>query len=203
MSLKHIIPDGDLTHLKNDNELVSLALINPEVFGIIMNRYYLKLSRYIHRLSGLLPDEMEDVLQNVFIKAYKHLNDFDNNLSFSSWIYRITHNEAIDYLRSTKRKSIIIQADQDEDFIQSIPDSSTDFLKELDDNLMKEQVSVILLSMKEKHRTVLLLKYIEAKNYGEISDILEIPMGTVATLIHRAKEEFKKNLLCSRLEMKK
>ena len=167
-----------------------------------MNRYYLKLSRYIYRLSGLLPDEIEDVLQNVFIKAYRHLNDFDSNLSFSSWIYRITHNEAIDYLRSSKRKSIIIQADQDDDFIHSIPDSSMDFLKELDDDLMKIHVSSILQSINERYRTVLLLKYIEEKNYSEISDILEIPMGTVATLIHRAKEEFKKMLSVSKLDLK-
>ena len=73
---------------KTDEELVILSLENQNIFAYLINRYQKKIARYIKRISGLSDDDIEDVLQDVFIKTYRNLNAFDSNLKFSSWLYR-------------------------------------------------------------------------------------------------------------------
>ena len=82
---------------KTDEELVALALKDPQVYASIMERYEEKLLRYIMRISVNSKEDAEDVLQDVFLSAYKNLNDFDQDLKFSSWIYRIAHNKVISH----------------------------------------------------------------------------------------------------------
>ncbi|MBU4536457.1 sigma-70 family RNA polymerase sigma factor [Patescibacteria group bacterium] len=90
---------------KTDGELVSLVLENSDYFLYLVRRYEQKLTRYIARISNLDKDDIEDVLQDIFIKVYKNLNGFDTSLKFSSWIYRITHNEVISNYRKFKNKA--------------------------------------------------------------------------------------------------
>src|SRR5665648_188700 len=78
-----------------DNELVKLSLDNPDHFFCLTKRYESKLLRYIMRISKFSHEDAEDVLQDVFIKTYYNLNEFDSELKFSSWIYRIAHNQTI------------------------------------------------------------------------------------------------------------
>ncbi len=84
---------------KTDIELVRLTLTNQENFLYLVNRYDKKLLKFIQRISGLRLEDAEDLLQEVFIKVYQNLNDFDQDLKFSSWIYRIARNQAICYYR--------------------------------------------------------------------------------------------------------
>src|SRR5690606_37040682 len=86
----------------SDNEVVKLALRERALFGHIVERYQDKLSRYITRLGVRNPDDRDDVLQEVFIKVYRNLNDYDDRYSFSAWIYRIAHNETISWYRKRK-----------------------------------------------------------------------------------------------------
>jgi RNA polymerase sigma-70 factor, ECF subfamily len=86
-----------------DNELVEIVRKrDQERYGEIIERYQGKLTAYLYRLIGSR-EEAQDLLQDVFIKEYKNLNSFDVARKFSSWIYRIAHNEAVNYI---KRKSI-------------------------------------------------------------------------------------------------
>ena len=87
---------------KKDEELVNLTLKDQEVFAYLIERYESKLLRYIIRISGVSWEEAEDILQEAFIKAYRNLNSFDQSLSFSSWVYRITRNQAISAYRRNK-----------------------------------------------------------------------------------------------------
>ena len=80
---------------------------NPEAFVEIIRRYREKLSHYLRKFINN-NDEIEDVLQIVFIKTYRNLNGFDPKRKFSSWIYRITHNEAINHLKKNKRVKICL-----------------------------------------------------------------------------------------------
>lgn len=184
-SKSHIVIEDD------DKSLVLKTLANPEVFEKIMQRYSDKLRRYIFRISRSSSFEIDDLLQNIFIKIYKNLNNFDSSLSFSSWIYRIAHNETIDYLRKAKIRPRVASSDDEEDFFMNVPDDKINILEETNGRMLREQILKALLKIKEKYRTVLILKYMEDKNYNEISDILKIPLGTVAILLHRAKKEFK------------
>jgi len=190
-----ILLADDLKEFKDSKEedisLVTETLNNPESFGKIMNKYSPRITRYIYRIAGSSSFEIDDLLQNIFIKVYKNLNNFDSALSFSAWIYRIAHNEAIDYIRKLKIRPRTIMNDEEEDFLFNIPDKNNDLIEDLNNNMIKDHILEIFSKIREKYRSVLILKYLEDKDYNEISDILKIPLGTVATLLHRAKKEFK------------
>lgn len=168
----------------SDAELVKLSIQDDTFFAIIISRYKEHFFYFLKRSMSMPDDEIEDVIQNSFIKIYYHLNDFDQDLKFSSWAYRIIHNEAISELRRKHHSNVSLSPDFD------IPDD-LDVSEETDKILEKEKVALVLTAMDEKYREVLVLKFLEHRDYKEISDILEKPIGTVATLINRAKKIFK------------
>lgn len=159
-----------------------------EVFGCLIERYEAKLRRYLRRLMPGLGEESDDVLQDIFIKAYVNARGFDASLSFSSWIYRIAHNEAVSWLRKRKARPETVELGDDDfkTFVESIEDSSV----HEDTLLAQDAVRRTLSELPDKYRTVLVLKFLEGQSYEEIGDILAVPGGTVATLIHRAKKQF-------------
>jgi len=177
---------------KSDKQLVRLTLKNTDHFECLVRRYEEKLSRYIRRLTHLDTETIEDLLQEVFLKIYKNLNDYDPDFPFSSWAYRIAHNEAVSHFRKSDKKPKTVQIDNEEgvNFLDILPDD----INLRDDYVKKElaqKVRVLIDELPEKYRAVLILKFLEEKSYEEISDILKIPPGTVATQLNRAKAQFK------------
>jgi hypothetical protein len=85
--------------LPDDGQLVAAALRNPQAYAALVRRYEPALTRYVRRRLGRHAQSAEDVLQDVFIKAYLNLNDYDQSRPFAPWIYRIAHNEAVGFLR--------------------------------------------------------------------------------------------------------
>lgn len=188
-----------LTEL-SDNEVVKLTLDNQEIYAELVRRYHDKLLRYIKSLGCRNADDAEDVLQEVFIKAYRNLNDYDTSLKLSSWLYRIAHNQTISFFRKVNVRPQPLAKEEDLillDFIQADIDLSVD----LDQKYLADNLEGILNKLDEKYRRVLVLKYLEAKSYEEISDILQKPLGTVATLLNRAKTKFKKELDNSKINI--
>jgi len=171
-----------------DEEIMTQVSRDRELFACLIDRYEAKLRRYLKRLMPGLGDDADDVLQEVFIKAYVNAQGFDPTLSFSSWIYRIAHNEAVSWLRKkmTRPNTVELGDDDFQTFATSMEDNSD--RKEV--ALVRDEVIRTLSNMPEKYRTVLVLKFLEGKSYEEIRDILTVPSGTVATLIHRAKKHF-------------
>ena len=179
---------------KNDQEIVSLTLKNKEIYQYLVKRYEEKLLRYIIRISGVRTEDAEDILQNVFIKVYKNLNDFDVDLKFSSWIYRITHNETISYFRKSNSRPKTLDSEASEVFVNIIKDDLNIKLQ-LEKSNLKEIFQKVILNLDEKYREVIILKYVEDMDYQEVSDVLKKPMGTVATLLKKAKEQLKKEII--------
>jgi len=173
----------------NDEELVKGSLQDVDYFVCIYERYEQKLIWYILRISSFSFEEAEDILQEAFIKAWKNLNEFDENLKFSSWIYRIVHNTTITEWKKSRSKGQDKRQELDEEIFRNLP-SSLDIEKEANQEFNKENIQKILQLMPEKYREVLVLKFLEEKDYQEISDILKKPNGTIATLINRAKKSF-------------
>lgn len=173
------------------------TLIHPNQYALLVERYEAKLARYIRRVVPLSDDDIKDVLQDVFIKVYQNLNDFDGNLLFSSWIYRIAHNEAITLIR--KRKHLVrfapsLDAGDDDGLDAGVVEAivaDDDVEEDVSRRLQSEQAQQILDELEPVYRTILLLRFVEQKDYREISDILRKPMGTVATLLYRAKKQFR------------
>lgn len=177
---------------KKDEDLVALVLLDQDYFLCLIKRYETQLFSYVRRISNLREDEIEDILQDVFIKVYKNINSFDRGLKFSSWIYRITHNQVISNFRKIKARPQAIW-DENENILNNIA-SEFSIEKDVDMALLQKNINSILNKMDEKYREVLVLKFLEEKNYKEISDILKKPMGTIATLLNRAKKQFLKIL---------
>jgi RNA polymerase sigma-70 factor (ECF subfamily) len=178
----------------SDEQLVVVTLKNPDAYGFLIERYEDKLTRYVQRISGGSKEDVEDTLQDVFISAYKNLNDFDQDLKFSSWIYRIAHNKVISHFRKVTARPKTVTYEGDNQLLNILA-SSEDLVKELERKYTGEEVRSILNDMDDRYKEVLVLKFLEEKDYKEISDILEKPMGTVATLINRAKKQFKEETI--------
>ena len=173
----------------SDKELVERSLQDVDYFACIYERYEQKLIWYILRISSFSFEEAEDVLQEAFIKAWKNLNEFDRGLKFSSWIYRIVHNTTITEWKKSQSKGKDKKQEFNEELFGNLP-SSLDLEKEASQKFDKENIQKVLRLMPEKYREVLVLKFLEEKDYQEISDILKKPNGTIASLINRAKKSF-------------
>jgi len=176
--------------MEEDISLITLSLENSKNYAKIVEKYEKPLLRYLLRISNISREEGEDLLQNIFLKAYQNLNDFDVNLKFSSWIYRIAHNEVISAWR--KKSSRVVEINLEKTEITQLLASALDIPAETDEKFLAEFVHKTLAKLSQKYREVLILRYLESKDYSEISDILRKPMGSVATLVARAKKIFEK-----------
>lgn len=169
----------------------ALALLvqkgDAEKFGILMERYQAKLFRYGKKFlsSG---DNIEDVVQDVFIKAFQNIKSFDAKQKFSPWIYRIAHNT---YINAIKKSSIgpAYLFDFDTLIAHTVVDDP--IVREREQKEIKDIVDKGLSEIEPKYREILVLYYIEDFSYKEIADILHIPVGTVGVRIMRAKEILK------------
>jgi len=177
---------------KTDEQIVVLTLKNQDYYLCLMKRYEVKLLNYILKISNISREDGEDILQEVFVKAYQNLNDFDLNFKFSNWIYSIAHNTTISAFRKKKvRPQIVSWEDED---LNNILESTLDVENTSLQKLTYKQILKIINQMPLKYKDVLILKFVEGKDYQEMSDILRKPMGTIATLINRAKKSLKQEL---------
>ena len=172
-----------------DEAIVALIETDKEQFGILMDRYEAKLRRYIARLGVHSPDDQLDVLQDIFLKVYKNINGFDLKLKFSSWIYRIAHNETISWYRKKNVRPEGHLVGDSEEILEFLSASMEGADQTFDEQVNAKVVNDALLSLDKKYCEVLLLRFFEHKEYEEISDILKIPIGSVGTLIHRGKKQ--------------
>jgi RNA polymerase sigma-70 factor, ECF subfamily len=177
----------------DDGLLVAAALRDRHAYAGLVRRYEPVLGRYVRRLLGRHGQAAEDVLQDVFIKAYLNLNDYDRSRPFAPWIYRITHNEAISYLRKQRAG---VQTVDGEDALLILERIAGDDDPEgsLQRSRADDDVRKALTALDPRYRDVLVLRYLEEKSYDEIADILEMPMGTVATFINRGLKQLTRSL---------
>ncbi|MGB6371305.1 MAG: RNA polymerase sigma factor [Atribacterota bacterium] len=177
---------------KTDEQIVVLTLKNQDYYLCLMKRYEARLLNYILKISNINREDAEDILQEVFIKAYQNLNDFDLNFKFSNWIYSIAHNATISAFRKKKvRPQTVSWEDKD---LNNILESTLDVENTSLQKLTYKQILKIINRLPLKYKDVLILKFMEGKDYREISDILHKPMGTIATLINRAKKSLRQEL---------
>ena len=172
----------------SDSQLVALVLGgDDEMYAQLVERYEQKLLRYAMYLLKDY-DIAADVTQEAFIKAYINLRSFKRNKQFSSWIYRILHNEAINSIKRSKKTSTLGAVSEiDDDFYVRFNSD-----KIFDQNILKADVRQCLTKIDLKYQEVLALNYFDNLKYGEISDILHIPSSTVGVRIKRGKAMLKK-----------
>lgn len=185
----------------SDEELVAKALTQQVFFEHLVLRYEQRLSRYVRRLGVRTQEDVQDVLQNIFIKVYKNLNGFDTALPFSSWVYRIAHNEAVSWYRKRSVRAEGHLLYDAEDVLALLAFEGASAEKAFDAQINAQEISRALQELDQKYVDVLVLRFFEQKEYGEISDILKIPISSVGTLLHRGKRELQKKLTKSHLDI--
>jgi len=177
---------------KKDEELVPLIIKgNKELFGELIDRYEQKLTRYVKRFTQH-PDDVSDIVQIVFVKAYTHLQSFDCDRSFNSWVYRIAHNESVTYLKKKSNEKVSFI---DFDIFLPHPFAPEESDTKTISRELNELLETSLSKISPKYREVLVLYYYDDLSYQEIAEVLHIPTATVGVRIRRAKASLEKTLI--------
>ncbi|MGG3102023.1 RNA polymerase sigma factor SigW [Bacillus velezensis] len=169
---------------------------DQNAFAEIVDLYKDKIYQLCYRMLGNV-HEAEDIAQEAFIRAYVNIDIFDINRKFSTWLYRIATNLTIDRIRKKKpdyyldaevagAEGLTMYSQIAADGV--LPEDAVLSL-ELSDTIQKK-----ILKLPDKYRTVIVLKYIDELSLIEIGEILNIPVGTVKTRIHRGREALRKQL---------
>lgn len=178
---------------RTDEEIIELVFRDKDFFGVLIRRYEGRLIKYVGRIAGTNKELIEDIVQNIFIKAFVNINSFKKGQKFGSWLYGIAHNECIDNWRKYKKHACNVSLDSNEE-LAAILASNEDIEQALIGKDRGDSVKKSLEELPIKFREVLVLKYLEDKNYEEIGSILKKPTSTVGTLLRRAKKRFKQIL---------
>lgn len=179
-----------------DDKFVKRAIEgDQDAYKDLMDKYQKPL--YFHVLKMVRNHEqVEDLVQEAFMKAFNNLNSYNTNYAFSTWLYRITTNHTIDYLRKKKLKTTSIndpvKTKDGEMEIQISDDAETDR-----DIIRKERKKIIhnaINDLPKKYRRVIEMRHLQELSYQEIADQLDLPLGTVKAHIFRAREMLYKEL---------
>ncbi|MBP9686599.1 MAG: RNA polymerase sigma factor [Candidatus Doudnabacteria bacterium] len=155
-----------------------------EAFGQLLFRYEAKMLRYASKflING---EDAADVVQTVFLKAYTNIQSFDPGRKFSSWLYRIAHNEFVNIVAKRSRQSFsFLSLDE----VLPHPFATERADTELERNELRQSMEACLQKMDAKYREVLVLYYYQELSYTEIADVLHIPTSTVGVRLGRAKK---------------
>ena len=175
----------------DDRRLIAECLSGkPSAFGELVRQYQDRLYNAIVRVVDNADDAL-DVVQEAFINAYQSLNSFKGDSEFFTWLYRIGFNAAITLKR--KRKAVV-RLDYDNDEATMEPADPSEYARpelalERSEDDAKLYAAIERLS--PEHRAVLVLKDIEDQRYEEIAAILDVPVGTVRSRLHRARTELR------------
>ncbi len=183
-----------------DNALVSAYLEgNEDAFEALVARYQDKLVNY---LNNLLHDyELAvDLAQEAFIRVYKNADRYEGKYQFSTWIYRIATNLAIDEIRRRERKGRfffynVMSFFQKDDMTFPLPDKRETPEKALDRKEKLDRLQAAIDTLPEKYRLAFMLKEVQELSYEDTSRILEISLGTAKSRIHRAKMLLREKLV--------
>ena len=178
----------------SDEQVVRIVQAGKiESFGILVKRYQAKMLRYARKFLFNY-HEIEDSVQEVFIKAYTNIQSFDASRKFSAWLYRIAHNQFINAIKK-KGKEPMPFFDLDILLPRLISKEKAD--KKTNQREIRQMIEQCLDKLDFKYREPLILYYFEELSYQEIADILRIPIATVGVRLKRGKKIIKS--LCQKL----
>ena len=174
----------------DDNLLVHQARSGSrEAFSALMELYQTKVYNLALRMTGS-PEDAADLCQETFLNAWKGLPNFQGNSSFSTWLYRLTNNACLDFIRREKKRrgmDVLSLNDDEKDFDELIPDDSPTPQAKLEEKERTEALRRALGKLSEEHRQVLLLREVSGLSYTEIAKVIGQEEGTVKSRIARAR----------------
>jgi RNA polymerase sigma factor (sigma-70 family) len=180
-----------------DAQIIQAALSgNDRAYKQLMNKYHDAIFSFIYRMIHDR-EQVEDLTQEAFIKAFASLSSFNDEYAFSTWLYKIATNNCIDYIRKRKLQTFSIDKPieaRDSDFTFELSDDSYEADKELISGQRARLLTQAIETLPEKYRKVIHLRHVEERSYEEIARQLRLPIGTVKAHIFRARELLYKQL---------
>jgi RNA polymerase sigma-70 factor (ECF subfamily) len=184
-----------------DREVVTLAKAGKEAaYRELLRRYERPVFSLIYRM---VRDRAlaEDLAQETFIKVLNALESYRPEYKFSSWVFKIANNAAIDQLRRREVNTLSLDgapdartADEVEATALQAADRQESPLAELESRELGSQIEEAVGKLRPEYRTAILLRHVEGRSYEEIADVMDLPLGTVKTYIHRARLELREYL---------
>ena len=166
-----------------DQKIISSVLKGDlDSYGKLVALYQDKLIGYAQSITGDYASA-QDVVQQSFIKVYQNLQSYNPKYKFSSWIYRIVHNNAVNSIS----KRPVLSLDFSDWLAELIP-SNTNLIEDAQNDEIKNMIQTCLASLPLKYKEPLVLYYLQGTKYKDISDILKIPTNTVGIRIKRGKD---------------
>lgn len=171
----------------DESQLIRSALAgNERAYARLMALYKVRVYNLALRMVHNEEDAL-DLTQETFIKAFRSLSTFRSDFAFKSWIYKIASNTCLDFLR--KKRPETVSTDD-----VSLAEPQADPVKDLARSRARERIQEAIQALPDNLRAAVVLRHQEGMSYEEISRVLDVPMGTVKTWIHRGREILKKRL---------
>jgi RNA polymerase sigma-70 factor (ECF subfamily) len=182
------------------NELIEAHLAgDPRAFEAIVARYQVRLLNFVYRMIGDR-ERAEDLVQEAFLRVYRHLDRFDRSRRFSTWVYTIASNLAKNELRNRSRSPLVTferpaRSDEAEASTLDIEARGTRPDDMFEQRRLRTLVDTTVSRLALHHREVFVLRELEGKSYEEIADIMHCNLGTVKSRLNRARQSFAELIL--------
>lgn len=179
----------------SDQTLIDQCLAGRrDAFGQIVERYQHRLYHGLWHALGSAEDA-QDVAQEAFVNAFEKLSSFKGQAAFYSWLFRIALNAATSARRKTRRMTVSVESRRDDCGLEPTdenPANEPSYAMDVSDR--QRLVRQALSEMSDEFRTTLVLKEMDGMSYEEIAEVVEVPLGTVRSRIHRARLELRSKL---------
>ncbi len=186
------LPDADVVHLAQQGRELA--------FRELVRRYERPVFSLVFRMVRDR-ETAEDLAQDAFIKVLNHIDKYSPEFKFSSWLFKIANNVAIDHLRRRRLDTISIDgsphastASEVEATTLNLEAEQENALDELEAKELGSAIERAIAQLRPEYRACIMLRHVEGRAYEEIAATLDLPLGTVKTYIHRARHELRKAL---------
>jgi len=178
----------DLT-ADSDRDLVATAVSGVEgSFEELVRRYQRPISAYVYRMVGNYESAL-DLTQEIFIKVYSSLRRYRSEFKFSTWIYKIAHNAAIDHLRRTAtREQSLVMGPENDQFDLPIESKRLSPEQESERKERRGEIESVVRTLPANYRELIILRHSQDLSYEEIVEVTGLPLGTVKNRLFRARE---------------
>jgi RNA polymerase sigma-70 factor (ECF subfamily) len=172
-----------------DRDLVATAVRGVEgSFEELVRRYQRPISAYVYRMVGNYESAL-DLTQEIFIKVYSSLDRYRAEFKFSTWIYKIAHNAAVDHLRrsATREQSLVVGTEGDQ-FDLPIESGRLSPEQESEQRERRVEIETVVRALPANYRELIILRHSQDLSYEEIVEVTGLPLGTVKNRLFRARE---------------
>ncbi len=190
-------PPPDIRAATDQEVVIKARAGSDAAYRELVRRYERPVFSLIYRMVRNR-EQAEDLSQETFVKVLNALDSYRPEYKFSSWVFKIANNAAIDYLRRRELDTLSLEGSPHADTPQmveatalQIGDRGETALEEVENRELGGEIERAIAKLRPEYRTCILLRHVEGRAYEEIAEILNLPLGTVKTYIHRARNELR------------